>query len=143
LDDISTAGQTRHEIISYRFIKGCLLKDNRSYLEKRTNARITVHLPIQYRSVENPPGMEKRRGHVGLAKDLSLDGLYLKIPKDMKVATGDILRLDITLPEVSKHLFAFAEVAWRNPKGAGIRLLQMPVEDRDSLKDYLTAKVLT
>lgn len=117
------------------------MSQNRSFLEKRTTSRISVRLPVQFRSINTTPGIEKFRGNVTLAKDLSLGGLFMKVPKEMQLQSGDILRLDISLPETSKHLFAFSEVVWRNQTGAGIRLLQMPVEDQESLKDYLDMKV--
>jgi len=110
---------------------------NKMYLEQRLHSRKTVKIPIQYRLVDDPKEIKSVRGKTALARDLSLEGMHLKVPKDKPVKSGDILRLDISLPKKGGHLFAFAEVAWANPKGAGLRLLQMPVEDRESLKGFL------
>ncbi len=96
-------------------------------LEKRVHSRIPVKLPVQYRLVDNPEPVEKFKGKVGLAKDLSLEGLFIKIAPDKS----------ITLPEISKHLFAYGEVAWANRTGAGVHLMLMPEEDRQFLRAYL------
>ncbi len=108
-----------------------------SILEKRTQSRLPVKLPIQYRLLDNPEPVEKFKGKVALAKDLSLDGIFLKIAPDKAIRAGEVVRLDITLPEISKHLFAFGEVVWVNRLGAGVHLMLMPDEDRQFLKSYL------
>ena len=109
----------------------------KSNIEKRTQSRLPVKLPIQYRLLDNPEETEKYRGKVALGKDLSQDGLFLKIAPDKSLQTGEVIRLDITLPEIAKRLFAFAEVAWVNKSGAGVRLMLMPDEDRRYLNSYL------
>jgi hypothetical protein len=106
-------------------------------LEKRTHSRMPVKLPIQYRLLDNPEQVEKFKGKVALAKDLSMEGMFLKIAPDRALRTGEVVRLDISLPEISKHLFAFGEVVWINRLGAGIHLMLMPDEDRQYLKSYL------
>jgi hypothetical protein len=112
-----------------------------SYQEQRIHTRIPVKLPIQYRLLDNPKEVEKFRGKVALAKDLSLEGLYIKIARDSDVKVGEIFRLDISLTETIRHLFAFGEVVWTNERGAGIRLMLMPEEDKESLKTYLAQAV--
>lgn len=109
----------------------------KSIIEKRAQSRLPVKLPIQYRLLDNPEQVEKYRGKVALGKDLSQDGLFLKISPDKSLQTGEVIRLDITLPEIAKHLFAFAEVMWVNRLGAGVRLMLMPDEDRQYLNSYL------
>jgi len=111
------------------------MTDNKSFLERRSNSRKPVKIPVQYRLVEDPKEIEGLRGKTALAKDLSLDGMYIKTAKDATV--GDIVRLDISMPEKSRRLFAFAEVVWANPKGAGLRLMLMAVEDKEALQAYL------
>jgi hypothetical protein len=112
-----------------------VMTDNKTYLEKRVHSRIPVKIPVQYRQVEDPKELENLRGKTGLAKDVSLDGMYIKTDKPVKV--GDVFRLDISVPEKSKQLFAFAEVVWVNDTGAGLRLMLMESEDKESLKLYL------
>jgi hypothetical protein len=96
-----------------------------------------VKVPIQYQLVENKKELEKIRGRHALAKDLSLNGMFMKTDKPVK--TGDVLQLDISVPNLKlKHFFAFAEVVRITTKGAGVRLLLMPEEDRSGLREYLT-----
>lgn len=111
------------------------MNDKKAYLEKRVNSRIPVKIPVQYRLVEDPTELEDVRGRTALAKDLSLEGMYIKTDQTVKV--GDVFRLDVSVPERSKQLFAFAEVIWVNDAGAGLRLMLMASEDKDSLKDYI------
>jgi hypothetical protein len=111
------------------------MSENQTFLERRNHSRKPVKIPVQYRLVEDPKELEGLRGKTALAKDLSLDGMYIKTPKGASV--GDVIRLDISMPENSRHLFAFAEVVWSNPKGAGVRLMLMAVEDKESLQAYL------
>lgn len=106
-------------------------------LEKRGSSRFPVKLPIQYRLIDNSEAEEKYKGKVALGKDLSQDGIFLKIAPDKEIRAGEVIRMEITLPEISKHLFAFAEVVWVNRLGAGIHLMLMPDEDRRFLKSYL------
>ena len=100
--------------------------DKDSILEQRAHPRFPVKLPVQYRLLDNPQEVEKYKGKVALAKDLCLEGMYIKILKDKSVKTGDIFRLDISLPEISKHLFAYGEVVWMNDLGVGVHLMLMP-----------------
>jgi hypothetical protein len=109
--------------------------ENEAFLEKRSHSRIPVKIPVQFGLVEDPVELEKLKSRTALAKDLSLDGMFIKT--DKKVKAGDVFRLNISLPEKSKHLFAFAEAVWANETGAGLRLMLMAVEDRDDLKGYL------
>jgi hypothetical protein len=111
------------------------MAESKSFLEKRVHSRIPVKIPVQYRQVEDPKELEALRGRTALAKDLSLEGMFVKTDKQVKV--GDVFRMDISVPEKSKQLFAFAEVVWFNEKGAGIRLMLMEEEDREALKGYM------
>jgi len=110
-------------------------EDQKSHLEKRSNERFPVKIPVQYQLVEDPRELDIFYSHTALAKDLSLDGMYIKTDKEVKV--GDIFRMDISVPKDSKQLFAFAEVMWVHDGGAGVKLMLMAVEDMAYLKNYL------
>ncbi len=113
------------------------MPESQSFLERRSQSRVQVKVPIQYQLVENKRELEKIKGRHALAKDISLNGMFMKIEKPVK--TGDILRLDISVPNSKiKHFFAFAEVVRISAAGAGVRLLLMPEEDRSGLREYLT-----
>ncbi|HVZ81014.1 MAG TPA: PilZ domain-containing protein [bacterium] len=112
------------------------MSDHRSFLEKRVHSRVAVKIPVQFHPVTDPKELKKLRGSTGLARDLSLEGMYLKTPG--KAQKGDILRLDISLPmKPRRQLFAFAEVVWVRETGAGLKLLLMPSEDRTALQEFL------
>ena len=91
-------------------------------------------IPVHYRLVEDPRLLEDLKARAGQARDLSLDGMYLRTDR-MKV--GDVVRMDIPVPEKDGSLFAFAEVVRVDETGAGLRLMLMEDEDRQSLKDHL------
>ena len=112
-----------------------------SHQEQRIHTRVPVKLPVQYRLLDNPKEMEKFRGKVALAKDLSLEGMYIKIARDRDVKIGEIFRLDISLTQTICHLFAFGEVVWMNELGVGLHLMLMPEEDKEFLKTYLAQAV--
>ena len=113
------------------------MKSKKSYLDKRSQARSAVKLPIQYRVMNSDESPEEVRGKVALAKDLSLEGVSLKIIPDKAVKIGEIIRLDITLPEVSRHIFAYGEVIWVKRSEAGIHIMLVPEEGRKFLEAYL------
>ncbi len=113
------------------------MNDSSSILEKRSHSRFSVKLPIQYRLMNGSEPVERFKGKVALGKDLSQEGVFIKIAPDKALRTGEVIRLDISLPEISKHLFAFGEVVWVNRLGAGIHLMLMPEEDRRFLNSYL------
>jgi hypothetical protein len=113
------------------------MNQSKSGKENRVHTRVPVKLPVQYRLVDNPKQVEKFRGKVALAKDLSLEGIYMKIARDKDVKVGEIFRLDISLPETAQRLFAYGEVVWMNDLGVGLHLMLMPEEDKGFLKTYL------
>jgi PilZ domain len=111
------------------------MAEQKTFLEKRLRARIPVKIPVQIRRVEDPRELESLRGRTALAKDMTLDGMFIKTGTPPRI--GDVFRMDLSLPEGSRQLFAFAEVVWANETGAGLRLMMMESEDQASLKDYL------
>jgi Tfp pilus assembly protein PilZ len=115
------------------------MEEKQSFLEKRSQFRVSVKIPVQYQLVEDPRELDLFHSRTALAKDLSLDGMYIKTDTTVKV--GDVFRLDISLPQDSKRLFAFAEVAWIHEGGAGLKLMLMATEDATSLKKYLDQTV--
>lgn len=110
---------------------------DQSLLEKRGHSRFKVEIPIQYRIVDNQKveDWETFMNTSALAKDVSLDGLFLETDKTLE--KGGVFRLDISL-EDSKKLFAFAEVVWSGPQGAGLRLMMMAEEDKEDFHQYLS-----
>jgi len=111
------------------------------FLEKRVHPRVSVKIPVKYRVIEDQKEIEtvferKKREQSSQTMDVSLGGLYLVADQVLNV--GSILRLDITLPQNSHLISAFAEVVWSNETGGGLHFLAMKEEDVDSLKNYLS-----
>jgi c-di-GMP-binding flagellar brake protein YcgR len=112
------------------------MQQTASFLEKREHSRIKVKIPVNYKLIEDKKELEKVRGRHALAKDLSLNGMFMKTDKAVRL--GDIFSLDISVPDKKlKHFFAFAEVVRITGSGAGVKLLLMPEEDKTALKEYL------
>jgi c-di-GMP-binding flagellar brake protein YcgR len=117
------------------------MPDANMFLEKRVHPRVSVKIPVKYRVIEDQKEIEtvferKKREQSSQTMDVSLGGLYLVADQVLNV--GSILRLDITLPQNSHLISAFAEVVWSNETGGGLHFLAMKEEDVDSLKNYLS-----
>lgn len=110
------------------------------FVEKRVHPRVSVKIPVKYRVIEDQKEIEtvferKKREQTTRTMDVSLGGLY--IVADQLLNIGSILRLDISLPEKTSLVSAFAEVVWANETGGGLHFLAMKEDDAESLKSYL------
>ena len=110
------------------------------FVEKRVHPRVSVKIPVKYRIIEDQKEIEtvferKKREQTTRTMDVSLGGLY--IVADQLLNIGSILRLDISIPEKSSLISAFAEVVWANETGGGLHFLAMKEDDAESLKSYL------
>ena len=110
------------------------------FMEKRIHPRVSIKIPVKYRVIEDQKELEtvferKKREQTTRTMDVSLGGLY--IVADQILNIGSILRLDISFPEKSSLISAFAEVVWANETGGGLHFLAMKEDDAESLKTYL------
>jgi len=110
------------------------------FVEKRIHPRVSIKIPVKYRVIEDQKELEtvferKKREQTTRTMDVSLGGLY--IVADQVLNIGSILRLDISIPERSSLISAFAEVVWANETGGGLHFLAMKEDDAESLKNYL------
>ena len=117
------------------------MPDANMFVERRVHPRISVKIPVKYRVIEDQKELEtvferKKKEQTTRTMDVSLGGLYLVA--EQMLGVGSILRLDISLPEKSSLISAFAEVVWSNETGGGLHFLAMKEEDVESLKTYLT-----
>jgi c-di-GMP-binding flagellar brake protein YcgR len=117
------------------------MPDANMFVEKRIHPRISVKIPVKYRIIEDQKELEtvferKKKEQTTRTMDVSLGGLY--IVADQVLNVGSILRLDISLPEKSSLISAFAEVVWANETGGGLHFLAMKEDDVEFLKNYLT-----
>lgn len=111
------------------------------FVERRVHPRVSVKIPIKYRVIEDQGELatvfeRKKKEQTTRTMDVSLGGLYLVADQFLNI--GSILRLDISLPEKTSLISAFAEVVWSNETGGGLHFLAMKEEDVESLKSYLS-----
>ena len=111
------------------------------FVEKRIHPRISIKIPVKYRVIEDQKEIEsvferKKKEQTTRTMDVSLGGLYIVAEQVLNV--GSILRLDISLPDRTSMISAFAEVVWSNETGGGLHFLAMKEDDVEYLKGYLT-----
>jgi hypothetical protein len=99
-----------------------------------------VEIPVKYRLIDDQKELEsvfdrKKKDTHTRSLDLSLGGIYITSDQPLKV--GSILRLEISVPEPTTLISAFAEVVWANDTGGGLHFLAMKDEDMQYLKTYL------
>jgi len=110
------------------------------FMERRRYPRVTVEIPVKYRLIDDQKELasvfeRKKRDTHTRSLDLSLGGIYITADQQLKI--GNILRLEIAVPEPNTLLSAFAEVIWSNDTGGGLHFLAMKDEDSQSLKAYI------
>jgi len=119
--------------------------------DKRKHPRIKVTIPVQYKVInETEEAMaaleEKKTMVAGNSKDVSAEGLFLV--SDRLLEKGDILKIEVVLPDEAKPVRAFSEVMWvsdhglpEKKHGAGIYFMALRDEDADRIGRFI-AKVL-
>ncbi|MEW6516976.1 MAG: PilZ domain-containing protein [candidate division FCPU426 bacterium] len=115
--------------------------------DKRKHPRIKVTIPVQFKVInETDEAMmaleEKRSLLKGDSKDVSAEGLFLVC--DRILEKGDILKIEVVLPEESKPVRAFSEVIWvsdhglsEGKHGAGIYFMALRDEDADAIGRFI------
>jgi Tfp pilus assembly protein PilZ len=108
--------------------------------ERRVHPRIAVKIPVIFRVLDD---QEEINNTVEWRKnvknrhtmDISLGGMF--IVADQPLREGNILTLEISIPDTPEKLKAMAEVVWSSETGGGIQFLAMNEDDMKSLKSYL------
>jgi hypothetical protein len=101
---------------------------------------MSVKLPVKFFLAEGEEDINRivqwRRQEINaLVLDVSLSGMYMMVNE--KLLTGNIIRVDVTLPPKPEPLTFYAEVIWSNEQGAGLRFIEMWPQDIDVLKAYM------
>jgi hypothetical protein len=107
---------------------------------KRAHPRVPAHIPVTFLVMKEDKEVKNVRELLGKTKlaqtiDASLGGM--QFAGDQGLSKGDMLTIRFTLPTISQPISAFAEVAWVNTKGAGVRFLSMKDDDLKSLDHFL------
>jgi|GEM_PF-1437046 len=115
--------------------------------DKRKAPRIQVTIPVQYKVInqteEAVTALEQKRAQTtGRSKDVSAQGLFLI--SDRPLAKGDMLKIEIQLPNDHKPLRTFSEVVWVSDEsvpagkhGAGISFMALREEDADRITKFV------
>jgi PilZ domain len=115
--------------------------------DKRKHPRINVTIPIQYSVINDTEEAlavmeEKKSILVGNSKDVSAEGMFLV--SERLLEKGDILKIEVTLPDEHKPIRAFSEVIWvsdqdlgENKHGAGIFFMALRDEDADKVGRFI------
>lgn len=115
--------------------------------DKRKHPRIKVTIPVQYKVINETDeavlAMEERKSVLkGNSKDVSAEGLFLV--SDRILEKGDILKIEVVLPDEAKPVRAFSEVIWvsdhgltEGKHGAGIYFMALRDEDADSIGRFI------
>jgi hypothetical protein len=110
------------------------------YMEKRDHPRMSVKLPVKFFLAEADEDINRivqwRKQDINaLVLDVSLSGMYMMVNE--KLLTGNIIRVDVSMPPKPEPLTFYAEVIWANEQGAGLRFVEMWPDDIDILKAYM------
>lgn len=117
--------------------------------DKRKHPRIKVIIPVEFKVInETDEAMialeEKKVLLSGRSKDVSAEGLFLI--SDRFLEKGDILKLEVNLPDEPKPVRAFSEVIWvsdhglpEGRHGAGIYFMALRDEDADAIGRFVAS----
>lgn len=115
--------------------------------DKRKHPRIKVTIPVQYKVINETDeavlALEERKSLLkGDSKDVSAEGLFLV--SDRILEKGDILKIEVVLPDEHKPVRAFSEVIWvsdhgltEGKHGAGIYFMALRDEDADAIGRFI------
>lgn len=107
---------------------------------KRVYPRVPAHIPVSFLVMKEHKELKDVRELIEKTKtvqsiDASLGGM--KLEGNPELEKGDILTIKLVLPTKSSPISAFAEVAWINANGVGIRFLTMREDDLKALDIFL------
>lgn len=110
--------------------------------DKRKHPRVQLEIPVKYKLVNRSEQViylleHKKDELTGASRDLSAQGLFLI--SDQRLSQGDILKLEVALPDGEAPVKAFSEVVWSSDSGLasgehGSGLNFMALRDEDQLR---------
>ena len=115
--------------------------------DKRRHPRVQVELPVKYKLINQSEEalqlQQHRRSHrQGASRDVSVEGLCLMTEQTLE--KGDILKIEVQLPEEPHPVRAFSEVVWTaesesgEPKHvSGIYFMALRDEDAERMQGYV------
>ena len=119
--------------------------------DKRKYPRLKIEIPIRYKVINHSQEVialleHKKVIQTGNSKDISAEGLFLV--SGHRLFTGDILKVEMQLPETEAPIRAFSEVIWSSEMGlpsgrygSGLYFMALRDEDQQRMQSYVN-KVL-
>ncbi len=113
-------------------------------MEKRKHPRVTVTLPVKFKRLSRGEEArqalaEAREKQVSEATNVSAGGLALVTKAALR--KHDLVKLELSLPNLASPVKAFAEVVWCREGGGdhhcGITFLALKQEDEDILGSFV------
>ncbi len=115
--------------------------------DKRRHPRIRISIPVKYKVINQSEEVlalleQKRVTRSGDSKDVSAEGLFLI--SEQRLGKGDILKIEVLLPEETQPVKAFSEVVWISDSGlplgrhgSGIFFMALRDEDSEKIKHFV------
>ncbi len=110
--------------------------------DKRKHPRIAVEIPVKYKIINQTEAAlalleQKKAVQTGNSQNVSVEGLFLV--GGHRLAQGDILKIEVPLPDEGAPVRAFAEVIWSRDEGLppgrhGAGIFFMALRDEDAVK---------
>lgn len=112
-------------------------------MEKRADPRISVKIPVKFRSVKNQGEIKtieqwRKTEKNTYTLDLSLGGMYITV--DQPLTVGSIKKFDVFLFDEKNSVAVYAEVVRADETGAGLHFLMMTDPEREFLQSFLDKK---
>jgi Tfp pilus assembly protein PilZ len=115
-------------------------------IEKRRNPRVMVTVPVRFKVINRPDERDKILAELGKAMsqttNVSSGGIALNT--HAKLQRGDLLKLDMELPNQHTQIRTFAEVMWIRPNEdirelaeVGLQFLAVRNEDEDLISNFV------
>ena len=111
--------------------------------ERRKFVRLNINVDIQYSILSHHP--QKQIALSTASKNIGAGGICVLTLKELKI--GDILKLDIRLPEIPPDIHAIGKVAWiknftiateQNKRyDVGIQFIEISEEDKKRINKYV------
>ncbi|MGD2272678.1 MAG: PilZ domain-containing protein [Desulfobacterales bacterium] len=100
-------------------------------LDERLSPRKPCKLTVDYQSQDN--------AHTEHILDISTGGVFIETTEPIDV--GQEIKLTFAFPDSPDALKVSGEIVWRNPKGIGVKFIDMTQQQVDKIKTY-TADII-
>lgn len=115
--------------------------------DKRRHPRLKIAIPVRYKVINQNEEVQallehKRVTQEGSSRDISADGLFMV--GEQRLTMGDIIKIEVHLPESEIPIHAFSEVVWSADSGlppgrhgSGLYFMALRDEDQQRMRQYV------